>query len=247
MLVGAFLLPESTRRGLAFTYQEPTLLTVYTAHFVHLTVDHLLANLVGYALLAGGGYLFAALAGVRRLFGVATVTILLAFPFVLSALNLAVPRHAIGYGFSGLNMAFAGLLPLLLAAYAETWIHADAGVRHAPAAFLFALAVVVTLVLPFSPLAVAVGAAAALGALWYARSLAATLRASEEGRDPSDAAGHRDALLLGVALFVGYLFVGFPPELRADGAVVNAYAHLLGFCLAFLAPYVGVELGVLET
>jgi hypothetical protein len=35
-------------------------------------------------------------------------------------LNLAVPRRAVGFGFSGVNMAFAGLLPLLLAAFVHT-------------------------------------------------------------------------------------------------------------------------------
>jgi len=42
---------------------------------------------------------------------VALATFLAAFPVVLSALNLAVPRNAISFGFSGINMAFAGLLP----------------------------------------------------------------------------------------------------------------------------------------
>lgn len=248
VLVGVFLLPESVRRSLAFTYRDPTLVTAYTAHFVHLSRTHLLANLVGYVLLAGGGYLFAAAAGARRLFALAVVTYLLALPFALSALNLAVPRNGVGYGFSGLNMALAGLFPVLLASYAGQWLHARVAVRHSPGAFLFAIAVVVALVLPSSPVAVAVGAAAALGSLAYAWTFVSTLEESDGGRYPRGTGpGWLDAFVLGVVLFVGYLFVGFPAELRTGAAVVNTYVHLLGFCLAFLVPYIGVELDVVDS
>jgi len=104
-LLAAFALPETTRRSLAFAYADPTLPTAFAAHYVHLGVGHLARNLAGYCLLAGVGYALAVLGGSRRFFLTALATFLLAFPFVFSALNLAVPRDAIGFGFSGINMA----------------------------------------------------------------------------------------------------------------------------------------------
>ncbi|WP_241964435.1 hypothetical protein [Halorubrum sp. 48-1-W] len=119
-LLAVFAFPEATRRSLAFAYHDPTVRSAFTAHYVHLEADHLLANVFAYALLAGVGYLLAVAAGRRRFFFTAFATFCLAFPFALSALNLAVPRRAIGFGFSGINMAFAGLLPLLLAVFVHT-------------------------------------------------------------------------------------------------------------------------------
>lgn len=46
------------------------------------------------------------------------------------------------------------------------------------------------------------------------------------------------------------LSVGGTPKPRgdvdADGTVRNRYVHLLGFCPAFIVPYVALELGVFE-
>lgn len=249
VLVGVFLLPESTRRAFAFAYRRPTVVTAYTAHFVHFSLDHLLANLLGYVLLAGIGYSLSVLAGARRLFGVAAATYLLAFPFVLSGLNLAIPRNGLGYGFSALNMAFAGLLAILLAVYAERRLHAAAGVRQAPGPFLLGLALVAVVALPPTRTRTALAAAAALAAIGYGASFVRDVRSPVTGgrRPTGDSPGWPDLFALGALLFVGYPFVGFPAEGRLDGAVVNVYLHLLGFCLAFLVPYIALEADVIGT
>lgn len=49
-LVGVYLLPTDVRRSFAFEYADPTLVTAYTAHFVHFTLSHLLTNLSAFAL-----------------------------------------------------------------------------------------------------------------------------------------------------------------------------------------------------
>jgi len=131
-LLAIFTLPESTRRSLAFAYADPTAVTAFTAHYVHLDVGHLAGNVAGYALLAGVGYALAVLGDSRRFFLTALATFLLVFPFVLSALNLAVPRDAIGFGFSGINMALAGLLPLLLGTYARERFHVEGRSARCP-------------------------------------------------------------------------------------------------------------------
>jgi len=82
---------------------------------------------------------------------VALATFLAAFPVVLSALNLAVPRNAIGFGFSGINMALAGLLPLLLAVYARERFSPQASIRALPAVFFPLVGWMALLALPVSP------------------------------------------------------------------------------------------------
>lgn len=247
LLVGVFLLPEPIRRTLTFAYVDPSVVTAVTAHFVHFSVDHLLANVLGYVVLAGLGYVLAALGDCRRLFGVAAATYLLAFPPVLSVLNLAVPRRAVTYGFSGINMAFAGLLPVVLAVYAGRRLDARIRVRHAPVVF-FAALTLVAVSLPRSWVTLGLAAAATLGTAGYVGTALSALRTAERAdRSPSGPrSGWVDVFVVGVAAVLGFAVAGFPAVPARSGSVVNLYVHLLGFCLAFIAPYVAVEVGVFD-
>jgi hypothetical protein len=248
VVLGVFTLPEATRESLAFAYRDPTLVTAYAAHFVHFEVEHLVANLLGYALLAGFGYVLAVLADCRRLFGVAAVTYVLAFPVVLSGLNLAVPRNAIGYGLSGVNMAFAGLLGVVLVAYVGRQLDARVRVRYAPGVFFVAVAVVSLVALPARRASVALAALSAVVAAGYAIAVWRAWSASPEpvSQECSTRPGWFDVGVLGAVAFLGYPFVGFPAPTPTDGSVVNVYVHLLGFCLGFIVPYVALAAGAFD-
>lgn len=244
VLLAVFALPEATRRSLAFAYTDPTVSSAFTAHYVHLGVDHLLGNLAGYGLLAGVGYALAVLSGRRRLFFTAFVTYLGAFPFALSALNLAVPRNAIGFGFSGVNMALAGLLPILWYCYARERFAPGASVAALPAVFFALVGWIALLALPVSTEGVglaglAIGIAGALLALLYAASSEVRLPRSLRKHVKSVASrpGYGDLLAVGAVVAVGYPVVGFPSDPAAGGSVVNLYVHLLGFCLGFIGPF----------
>ncbi|SMO85018.1 hypothetical protein [Halorubrum cibi] len=261
VLLAAFTLSEETRRSLAFAYHDPTVLTAFSAHYVHLEAAHLLSNVAAYGLLAGVGYLLAVTSGQRRLFFTAFATFCLSFPFVLSAMNLAVPRRAIGFGFSGVNMAFAGLLPLLLAAFVHarlsngerTPLSASTPVRLLPATFLVVVGWIGVLALPTAadPTGI-VGPGVLLGGvLLGARGILSTpleRRPSvREGlRRVIDRRGYGDLFAVGATLAVAYPVVGFPTDPGVDGGVINLYVHFLGFCLAFIGPYVLLAGGVFD-
>jgi len=256
VLGAVFSLPESTRRSLAFAYTDPTVRTAFTAHYVHLDVDHLAGNVAGYGVLAGVGYALAVLAGYRRFFMAALATFLAAFPVILSALNLAVPRNAIGFGFSGINMALAGLLPLLLGVYARERFFPEASLRALPAAFFLLVGWMALLALPVSEgsldgpglAGLATAIAGLLLGLLYASS--AGIRIRQALRDTVRVAvsntGYGDLFAVGVALAVGYPTVGFPGDPTGTGSVVNLYVHLLGFCLAFIGPFALLAAGAFE-
>lgn len=255
VLGAVFALPESTRRPLAFAYADPTVRTAFTAHYVHLDAGHLAGNVAGYSLLAGLGYALAVLAGYRRFFVVAFATFLLAFPFALSGLNLAVPRNAIGFGFSGINMAFAGLLPLLLGVYARERFF-PGSVRALPAVFFPLVGWMALLALPVSSgpldgpglagLATAV-AGFLLGPL-YASSAGIRVRKAvrASGRAAVSNPGDGDLFAVGVVVVVGYPLVGFPGDPTGASGVVNLYVHLLGFCLAFIGSFGLLAAGAFE-
>ena len=252
-LVAVFALPEATRRSLAFAYMEPTVLSAFAAHYVHLGTDHLLGNLAGYALLAGVGYALAVLNGRRRLFFTAFVTYLTAFPFALSALNLAVPRNAIGFGFSGVNMALAGLLPILWYCYAREEFAPSASLGALPAVFFALVGWIALLALPVSIegdglAGLAIGVAGALLALLYAASsdLRPPHSLRERARTVASRPGYGDLLAVGAVVAVGYPVVGFPADPSGGGSVVNLYVHLLGFCLGFIGPFALLAGGVFD-
>lgn len=248
VILAVYTLPAATRRTLSFLYTEPTLLSAYTAHFVHFTPDHLIANLLAYVVLAGVCYALALLAGRRLFFGTAAVVVLLIFPPLLSFLNLAIPRYAVSFGSSALNMALLGLLPLLLVSYARTRLSLSVPIRAAPVGFFGLLAWMVVLALPLSAVTLALAAAAAGGALLYVHSLPAGQLPGprETFRQVVAAGGFGDLFAVGAVLAVAYPIVGFPTDPATTGRVVNMYGHLLGFSLAFIGPYALLEAGVFD-
>lgn len=253
VLIAVFSLPESTRWSLAFAYADPTLRSAFTAHYVHLDLGHLAGNVAGYCLLAGVGYALAALGDARRFFLTALATFLLAFPFALSALNLAVPRDAVGFGFSGINMALAGLLPLLLWTYGRERFVPGASPRALPAAFFALVGWIALLALPLSTTGVglaglATGVGGALLAVLYASSAGVPIRATarEDVVTIASRPGEGDLFVAGAVLIVGYPVAGFPADPTGAGSVVNLYVHLLGFCLGFIGPFSLLAVGVFD-
>lgn len=250
LLIGVFFLPRETRAVFVFEYSDPSIITAYTAHLVHLQADHLVANLIGYCLLVGTCYLLAVLAGRRRLFWVATVSYFIAFPPILSSLNLAVPRNAITYGFSGLDLAFVGLLPVLLTAYIRRRLHPAVTTAHAPLLFLMATALIPLVGLPSSLISWGLATVSLLGAIGYAIAVAGPLlsprRLSTLLTEAALDAGWLELAVASLVLFIGYILVAFPTDLSPGAVVPNLYVHLLGFCLAFLVPFVLLVSGLID-
>ncbi|MFC7177144.1 hypothetical protein [Halosegnis marinus] len=236
-LLLVFRLPEPTRRGLALSHADPSLASAYTAHFVHLDAGHLAANLAVYAVLAPVVYALCALAGRRRLFRVAFVTYLGAFPFVLSALNLALPRDVLELGFSGVAMALFGLLPLALAEYARATFDDDLDARASPALFFAATSVAALAAAPFDPRTAGVSLASLLAAALYSERALGSVRLPALGdlRRAADRTGYFELVALAAVLLVVVPFVALRGA--AVGAA-NPYVHLLGFALGYVSTYV---------
>lgn len=239
-LVAAFRLPEPVRRDLALSYVDPTPLAAFASHFVHLDVAHLATNVAVYALVAPVAFLLCALAGRRREFYVAFAAFLLAFPLVLSALNVALVRPHVGYGFSGVNTAFFGFLPIALTWYLSSGLGVPVRTHDAPALFFASTTLVAVLAVPASlpSLAIAVVGVVATGA--YLREClprVATLRralgAAREARP-----GYVEVGVFGAGAVALFPLVAFPADPAGAGTVVNIYGHLLGYALGFIASYV---------
>ncbi len=253
VLAVVFLLPMGIRRELALVYTEPSLRTMYASHFVHFEFAHLAANLLVYLLVVPFSLAISVWSGRRRRFYLVAFTILFAFPVVLSGLNVLFPRPRIGMGFSGMNLAFVGYLPHVLADRFETehpeWERSRAA--------LLALAFFVGTAIVTVRLVASLGGAPRIGLGWLlaagvvslaaaaglARPLVSCLRSQAAAGAPVS-----PLTALGALLFVLLVIVGFPEVSPADGSVVNVFLHLLGYSFGYIVPYVafqvvGISLG----
>lgn len=247
LLVG-YAIPSATKWTLAFDYTEPTLLAAYASYFVHFSQWHLLGNLLGYLLVVPTAYVLSVASDRRSQFLVVFTVFLLAFPFALSALNLAIPRSHTAVGFSAIIMAFVGYLPIGLFGVTAQRFNAPLTQQQSHWVFFFGLALVGYLGIP-GDLGQALAAAAVLaGVLFF-------LSVLEEFNQPrwSDLRGllaregDVELLLLGGVVFVAYPFVAFPSDATVSGGIVNLYGHALGFCLGYITTYVTVLVGGMDT
>lgn len=252
VLAGVFRLPRHVRSSFVFEYTDPSLLTAFTSAFVHFDRIHLLVNVGTYTVVVAVVFALAVTSGHRRQFYVVFANFVLVFPAVLSALNLSVVRSAVGFGFSGVVMAFAGYLPVALAEYADT--HFDIGPRTAVAPVLAFLSLALIAVLSVQSV-VAENTTVLLGVsgLVVATLLSAVLYATSVSErhanvtatlaDTADRTGYFELAVVALVLVFGLPFVAFPATPQRLNSSVNLYVHLLGYTLGFLVTYVVSEFG----
>ena len=244
LLLWVHTLPRAVRRDLALAFGDPSLPTAFTAHFVHLSTGHLLSNLILYALIASATYLLARRTDQLRLFHRGFFTVVVAFPPVLSGLSVALGRSALGFGFSGVNMALFGLLTLLLGRFLAR--HFDVGVDDR-GVVLFGFGVVLVTLRSLPTTAVTLSVAGGAGCL----ALASVVGHRRDGPRVAGSrrAGVRETGDLELALVAGFLFCVLPlvafsiPESVAAG--LGLYVHFLGYTLAFTVFYVADVAGLL--
>jgi hypothetical protein len=243
LLVGVYLLPESIQREFVFDYGSPTLLTAYTAPFVHFSVSHLLGNLVVFVLVSGTIYGLSIQADRRRVFFTFGATLLIAFPVALSALNLAVPREGITYGFSGMNMALVGFLPVVIATYVERRLeHFVDGVLLL-VAFFISVGYVAVIALPWTAYSAAIAIAATALAVGFIFQYVVSIRDCLEPIQTlvEWCGGAKTLIVVGIGVWGVLLWMGFPEAVADGGAVINIYVHFLGYALGFITAYLAYE------
>ncbi|WP_267641410.1 hypothetical protein [Haloarchaeobius amylolyticus] len=235
----AFALPAETRRDLALSHADPELAQTFLSHYVHLSAGHFLSNLGLYLLVAPLSYLLCAVAGRHREFRVAFVTYLLVFPFVLSGLNVLLARPTVGLGFSGIGMAFVGLLPWALFAYLQDRMPETFQTERAPALFFVGAVVIGTIVIPPNPLTMAGVAISSLGLVAYVGALVfrRSPRLPAQVRRAVATPGYLEIAAVSIVVFVGVAVLVFSMPAIQGGAVVNHYTHVVGYCLGFVVPY----------
>ena len=242
VLAAVSALPRATLEGLTFDVTEPSVVTAYASHFVHLDAVHLLGNLSVYLPAVLVAYLLCVMSGRRRLFLITFVTLLIAFPFALSAMQLVFPRERFVFGFSGINAGFVGLACFALPGYLGATISARFDERYAPALLFVVVGLAAVLALPergfrFEVAAAALGLALVYFGVGVRRQGVPTLR---DVKAAVNSPGYFELAGAGFGLLVGYPFVAFQDAVVPQGGVVDVYVHVLGFSLAFIVVFVFV-------
>lgn len=242
LLVGVHRLPASIKRELVFEYSTPTISTAYTAHFVHFSVTHLFSNLAAFVLVTGTIYALSVKADWRQIYFAFGAILLIAFPISLSVLNLAVPRDGVTYGFSGLNMALVGFLPVVIATYVERRLGYTVDGTVLLTVFVASVGYIAVIALPQfrGPYTLGIVAAIVVVGLWWQYRSVRGDRSLAVGRVGTD---EEARILVAVALLVWgvLLSVGFPETVADGGTVTNIYVHFLGYALGFMTAYLGRE------
>lgn len=239
VLLGVYALPEPVRRELVFSYVAPTTLTAFTSHYVHLGEQHLLVNIASYGLLAPTAYTISAFSGRREQFLRAFVLLHLTAPFVLSGLNLVFVRPRVGFGYSGIAMGLLAMLGLELYSYGRRTFSPRLNRENAVVLFLTEALLITAALVPQTTGLLPIAGCCAVGIAGYAWRISRNVEVADGGvPDYAGEPGYAELGVVGVVLFLAFPFVAFPPDPTGDGAVLNLYTHLLGFCLAFIVGYV---------
>jgi len=239
VLLVVYLLPESTLDPLVFDTTSPSLLAAYTAHFVHFDRLHLLGNLSVYLPVIGIAYLLCVLSERRQLFRIAFITLIFAFPFALSAMQLIFPRERLIFGFSGINAGFVGLVAFALTGYLGANISQRVDERDSPAVLFVLTGLIALVALPADAFRFEISTAAfVLAGLYLGVALSRQgLPTTVELRTAVDRPGYIELAGGSLGLLVGYPLVAFQSAVVPEGEVVDVYIHLLGFALAFIVVF----------
>lgn len=231
--------------GAATGYRSMQLLTAFTASYVHASPAHLANNLLFYLIILAALYPLAAIARWRRKLLVSVGVFLLVLPFVTAWASRQTDHVGLAMGFSGVNAALLGLLPVILFAALG-----DRGVPHAAPKWSVvptALAVVAVVWSTGAGVTTAIGhppsmsdtvviTAGTVGLTVVGWKRVRVFRLLERLLAPDNA-----AITLGCGVFgigLGSMFFLVEP-----GAGVNVFAHLVGFIAGFVIAYLAFVAG----
>lgn len=211
-------------------------LTLFTSAYLHLTVDHLVSNLYGYAIGAGYAYLLCLWTGERRWFWLTVLTLLLALPVLVNLTSLWIFQAyyptlmAPIRGFSGVAAGFGGFVLVALLAFLRR-DHSRVVVFFT-AQFLILVLLWEILIRFSGTIPVFETAVVAIGMLL---SLIEIVRRGYPHGLPDTrrgwiAAGTTIVIVVWVVVVLTVLVVGlFPSQLVDGGTFTNIFAHAAGF------------------
>jgi membrane associated rhomboid family serine protease len=242
-LFGIQFQPDPVRQAFVLDYAEPSVVTLYTTHFVHVNWTHFFGNVGGYVLIASIAYLLSVLSNRRRHFLAVFALTLTVVPVALSGLALLSRNSGVGMGFSGILMALFGYFSLVLVAFLAVRFSETLHLDHA--FVLFSLGLVITILRTKPSVDPGSFSRSGLVLLLFVlsfsliRSLSnASLRHIVTGLQKT---GYIELALTGIVLFVFTFATAFEGGSVADGSDIATDLHAFGFVLGFGLSYAALR------
>ncbi len=227
-----YLLPNSLEEGLVLNYNNPSPMTFFTTAFVHSGVGHLAGNLISYVMLVVPLYLMCALSGLKKRFYCLFAVFIFIFPLIISGINFHYLDVKTSRGFSGIDSAFLGFLPVAVFYYLRDRLELDLGTSNSVGLLLVGTEI---LVLIYSGLSAVFLVVLGLIAFYLWRIQRRTdLNSLKEafGRK-----GYFELSAVSISLFLTMPFLLFHQDIVVGGRTVNILSHYSGFFLGFFVPY----------
>jgi membrane associated rhomboid family serine protease len=242
LLVPVQLLPESVRGALVMNYGSPSVLTMYTTHFVHAGWGHLAGNMLVYLVAVALVYALFLYADERRTFFVGFALILFVAPVPLSVMDLQIVGSQVGdlpsRGFSALASAFVGFLPVAVFVFLREEVSERIRVYESLGLFLVGLGVILVI---YSGLTEPVTwVALVAGVLYYVQPVRKL--EVEERRAFAEMDRWKFSVVAYAALFfVVSPFLLFPANPASGGQVTNVVTHFGGFAMGYAASIISTK------
>jgi hypothetical protein len=228
------LLPESVRDALIMNYGAPSVLTMYTKHFVHAGWGHLVGNVTVYLVAVALVYALFLYADERRKFLVGFALVVFVAPVPLSAVDIWIVGSQVGdlpsRGFSALASAFVGFLPVAVFVFLREEVSERLRVYESLGLFLIGLGVILViysgLTEPTTWLALVAGVLYYVHPVWK-------LDAEERGRFWEWNFWKRSLIMYAALFFVVSPVLLFPSNPTSGGSLVNVVTHFGGFAVGY--------------
>lgn len=229
-----FILPKSIQNGLILEFGSPSIINLWSSAFLHRGLNHFIANTILYCILIVPIYSLFVLAQERTLFRFTFVSFLLVLPAVIALVNIAVINQGTGAGFSGIDSAFFGVLPLSFVLFIQNRISSEIEQRHSVPLFLMIASIIAF---------VYSGVFAFFCFLFVALSLAIyqiyQLGFPEIKKTVNNLLtmrGYLEMVVFSAALFLLSPVLLFPQEIVQQGHTVNILSHYVGLVFGFFEP-----------
>lgn len=232
-----FCLPQGLQNLLKLDYANPSVVNLFTSNFVHLDFNHYLNNITAYLITLIPLYLLITLGDEKRLFRRMFLVFLFVFPFIISSINLLVFNEGYGAGFSGIDSAFIGFLPVALFVFLGRKLSDRLTLTGSVSLLVLALTAVGFIYIGLSAITflctllflVTVGIA-------YHEVRGSDLKTSFLSF--VRVKGYPELTFFSLLFFFIALIGLYPEQIKVNGTVKNILGHYSGFVLGFFVPYI---------
>lgn len=228
-----FLIPDSIKHTFAFSHDQFTLYTPFTAAYIHAGRAHLFNNILAYLLTVFCAYRLCIAVNQRQWFWRTFVVFLLVLPILVSissyiAFSVWFPNSSpVSRGFSGIAAGFTGFLLVTLGIYVRERYSPNLGIVLGISTFLVLMAIIDYIYAGRVRLVIAglLGVGILLEVGNYLRQVEIDM----------DELVKREVFIdAGVIAVVGAVLIYmvitmFPAEISQNGSTTNIVAHALGF------------------